>query len=158
MSEPNKTKIDNPLNDKDKTKIDDKINDATNSIKQKVLDELQKQKPEVKTPAEPSVDISAIEAKVRDKILSDMKAKMDAEAKSLAAQRIDDNVKKMADEIEALKQQIEAGAKVSNHEGQELKGVNPFDSKDKTYDTLTPEDVAAIDRATQIAFEKERRR
>jgi hypothetical protein len=63
----------------------------------------------------------------------------------------------MAQELEAIKQQLAAKTNPSNYAGQDVQMNNPFDSKGKKFEDLTKADVDALDKASRIAFEKERR-
>jgi len=148
----------NPLDDKDKQNLNEDIDRATNTIKQKVLDELIREKPK-ETPQvpTPTVDTAAIEAQVRERLLTEMRVKMEAEAKAQESARVQSSVQTMAQELEAIKQQLAAKTNPSNYAGQDVQMNNPFDSKGKKFEDLTKADVDALDKASRIAFEKERR-
>jgi len=161
MEDDGKSKIDdvdknqgqNPIDESLKNDLLKGISNASDDIKQKVLDSLAK---DLKTPEpvvkEPSVDVGSIEARVREQVLSEMRAKMEEEAKAAEAAKVKDSLNSLSEKLESLESQLQTPKPL----GQEQVIKNPFDSKGKKFEELTPKDVEAIDRATRVAFEKER--
>jgi len=153
MSEPS-----NPLSDADKKLVQDDINKTTDAIKQKVIDDLKKGEVPKPVVTEPTVNMEEVEARVRAKLVLEMKAKMDAETKALEAEEMRKSMTSMSQQLTDLKASIEAKNKPSPLSGMDVKLTNPFNSEGKKYEDLTPADEKAISDATQVLFERERRR
>lgn len=153
-----KQNTNNPLNEDDKKNLQNDVSNTTNAIAKKVLDGLKETKQEVKEEPvkQETFDKAVIEAQIREKLIAEMNAKMEAEKRAQEETALKQSMQSMADEIQALKGQLQASNSQKNYEGQEVQMANPFNSEGKKFDELTKTDLEALDRASKIAFERER--